>query len=312
MKKWFKRAGYTVVVLFILLNVMAIFHAWQFTHFYPDAKALDLKNLTLGQKVKMLFMGYEFPKSVVIAVPDVAYETVNLSMTDALKISGWLIPVDSSTKAAILFHGHGSQKGSLLNQAAYLRQLGYSTLLVDFRAHGDSEGTTCTVGYNESEEVETAFQFMKERGYDDIVLYGSSMGAAAIIKAVHDTDLKAAKLILEMPFGSLPDAVKGRMRIMGLPGSPLSELLTFWGGTEHGYWAFAYSPCDYADELKMPVLLQWGDQDPRVLEHETQCIYQNLSGEKQLVVYKGAVHQSLYKYDASLWEQSVRKFLIEE
>lgn len=312
MKKWIARTGYVVLIFFILLNVMAIFHAWQFTHFYPDAEKIDLKNLTVGQKISMLFFGYKFPKSIVTGLPDAPFEAVSLRMNDGLKISGWFIPVDSSTRAAILFHGHGSQKGSLLNQAAYLRQLGYSTLLVDFRAHGDSEGTTCTVGYNESEEVQTAFQFMQERGYKSIVLYGSSMGAAAIIKAVHDVDLKADKLILEMPFGSLPDAVKGRMRIMGLPGSPLSELLTFWGGTEHGYWAFAYSPCNYATELKMPVLLQWGDQDPRVLEHETQCIYQNLPGEKQLVVYKGAVHQSLYKYDALLWEQSVRKFLIEE
>ena len=312
MKKWAKRIGYTALALFIVLNVMAIFHAWQFTHFYPGAQVLDLKSLTLGAKIKMLFMGYKFPKSVVIGSPDVPYESVNLTMKDGLKISGWLIPVDSATQAVILFHGHGSQKGSLLSQAQYLRQLGYSTLLIDFRAHGDSEGTTCTVGYDEVEEVAAAFHFMENQGYRDVSLFGTSMGASAIIKAVRDEDLKASKLILEMPFGSLPDAVKGRMRIMGLPTTPLSELLTFWGGTEQGYWAFSYSPCDYASELDMPVLLQWGDQDPRVLAHETQCIYQNLSGEKQLVVYKGAGHQSLYKYDASLWEQSVRMFLIEE
>ena len=43
------------------------------------------------------------------------------------------------------------------------------------------------------------------------------MGAAAITRVVREKQLKTTQLILEMPFGSLPDAVKGRMRIMGLP-----------------------------------------------------------------------------------------------
>jgi uncharacterized protein len=307
--KWLKRFGYTVLALFVVLNVIVIFHAWQFTHFYPDAPKIDLKRLSIAQKIKMVFMGYEFPKSKVELRPNEPFETVAFTVDDGVKISGWLIRTDSSKKAAILFHGHGSQKGSLLDQAAYLRRLGYSTLLLDFRAHGESDGTTCTVGFNETEEVTAAFQLMKEKGFEKIVLFGSSMGAAAVIKAVHENNLAVDKLILEMPFGSLPDAVQGRMRIMGLPGSPLGQMLTFWGGVEHGYWAFSYSPCDYAVDLKMPVLLQWGDQDPRVQRHETECIYNNLAGDKKLVVYEGAGHQSLYRFDAQKWEGAVSSFL---
>jgi uncharacterized protein len=313
MKKWFKRIGYVVLSLFIVLNVMAFFHAWQFTHFYPKAEAADLKNLTLGQKLNMLFFGYKFPKSVVTTSPAVPYDTISFTVGDGLRISGWLVPADSNTKqAAILFHGHAGQKGSLLDQAMYLRTLGYTTLIIDFRAHGDSDGTTCTIGFDEAEEVEQAHAFMQSQGYDNIVLYGTSMGAAAIIKAMYDKPLPVQGLILEMPFGSLPDAVKGRMRIMGLPGSPVGELLTFWGGAQRGYWAFNYSPCTYAQQLHVPVLLQWGDQDLRVQAHETQCIYDQLPGQKQLVIYEGAGHQSLYAFNPKLWEHSIQTFLIGE
>jgi uncharacterized protein len=307
--KWLKRIGYTVLVLFVMLNIMVIFHAWQFTHFYPDAPKIDLKSLSMGQKIKMVMFGYQFPKSLVTQTPTDPFEPVTLTVDGDLKISGWLQRSDSSKNAVILFHGHGSQKGSLLDQAAFMRTLGYSTLLIDFRAHGESDGTTCTVGYNEVEEVNAAYQFMKEKEFDKIAMFGSSMGAAAVIKAVRDSQLPVDKLILEMPFGSLPDAVKGRMRIMGLPVSPLGEMLTFWGGVEHGYWAFNYSPCDYATDLKMPVLLQWGDQDPRVQRHETECIYNNIPGEKRLVVYEGAGHQSLYKFSPEKWEGEVTQFL---
>lgn len=306
--KWIKRLVAMVLVLFLILNVMVIFHAWQFTHFYPDAPKIDLKNLSAGQKLKMLFFGYQFPKSVVSKTPDVPFEEVTLRVED-LNISAWFIPADSVAKVAVLFHGHGSQKGTLLEEAAFLHRQGYACLLVDFRAHGESEGTTCTVGFNETGEVKAAYDWVKAKGFQTVLLYGSSMGAAAIIKSVKEFELEVDRLILEMPFGSLPDAVQGRMRIMGLPGSPLGELLTFWGGVEHGYWAFDYSPCNYSKSLQMPVLLQWGSQDVRVQQHETQCIYDNLAGAKKLVVYEGAGHQSLYNFAPEKWEAEVSKFI---
>ncbi len=315
--KWLKRTAYTLLALFILINVMAIFHAWQFTHFYPGAEKVDLKTLGIGQKVKMLFFGYQFPKSEVKARPSLPFEEVTLMTRDQLKISGWIIRSDSlpagqagTPNAVILFHGHGGTKGSLVGQAEFFHRLGYSVLSIDFRAHGDSDGTNCTVGYEEAEEVKLAFDFMKQEGYENLVLYGTSMGAVSIIKAEHDFQLAAHKLILEMPFGSLPDAVAGRMRIMGLPPTPLSQLLTFWGGVEQGYWAFDFSPCEYASTIQCPVLLQWGKQDVRVQEKEILCIYENLKSEKKLVVYEGAGHQNLYQFNPQKWEDEVRQFLL--
>lgn len=307
--KWLKRTAYIFLALLILMNVMAIFHAWQFTHFYPDAEKIDLQKLNIAQKIKVIFFGYQFPKSVVKVKPDMEFDKVSLQTSDALKISGWLLRNDSTSDAVILFHGHGKTKGSLLGQAAYFYSLGYSVLSIDFRAHGDSDGVTCTAGYLEAEEVKLAFEFMKLKGFERVVLYGTSMGAAAIIKAQMDFQLAAHKLILEMPFGSLPEAVEGRMRIIGIPPVPFAQLLTFWGGVEQGYWAFDFSPCDYSKTIKCPVLLQWGNRDPRVTEQETNCIYENLGNEKKLVVYDGAGHQDLREFNQEKWEGEVKVFL---
>jgi uncharacterized protein len=308
--KWLKRFGFFAMGLFLLLNVMAIFHAWQFTHFYPEAEKIDLKSLSSIKKAQVLFFGYEFPKSEVKDKPSLPYDKVSLLTKDQLKISGWLIRNDSTTNAVILFHGHGGSKSSMVDEANYFHNLGYSTLTIDFRAHGESDGTTCTVGFSEAEEVKLAFDFMKMEGFKKIVLYGNSMGAAAIIKAENDYHLEASQLILEMPFGSLPDAVKGRMRIIGLPTTPFAQLLTFWGGMEQGYWAFDFSPCDYASAIRCPVLLQWGDKDVRVQEQETRCIFDHINAEKKLVVYEGAGHQSLYEFKPEKWESEVKAFLM--
>lgn len=307
--KWIKRVGYLILILFLVLNVMAIFHAWQFTHFYPNADRIDLKSLGFLGKARILFFGYKFPKSTVTVSPSIDHDEVSLKTQDGLRISAWLSKNDSSANAVVLLHGHGGTKGSLKDQAEFFYHHGYSTLSLDFRAHGESEGTTCTVGYNESEEVKLAFDFMRASGYQKIILFGTSMGAAAIIKAIHDFNLPADRVILEMPFGSLPDAVKGRMRIIGLPPTPFSQLLTFWGGIEQGYWAFNFSPCDYATSIHCPVLLQWGDQDIRVQRFETDCIFNNLNTDKRLVVYEGAGHQTLYNYNPEKWEEAVLTFI---
>ncbi len=70
------------------------------------------------------------------------------------------------------------------------------------------------------------------------MLWGISLGAATITRAVYEYDCKPEKIILELPFGSIEQAVQARLRMMHLPEEPLATLLTFWGGIENGFWAF--------------------------------------------------------------------------
>ena len=134
------------------------------------------------------------------------------------------------------------------------------------------------------------------------------MGAATITKAINDYSLHPSKLLLEMPFGSLPDATVGKLRIMGLPAS-LGPLITFWGGTLNGEWAFGYKPFLYAEKIKCPVLLQWGRHDPRVTVNETNAVYNHIKSNKKLVIYENSAHESLYKKEPSKWLENVNAFL---
>ena len=42
-------------------------------------------------------------------------------------------------------------------------------MLVDFRAHGNSDGNTCTIGYDESEDVKLAYDYISNKGEKNIV-----------------------------------------------------------------------------------------------------------------------------------------------
>jgi len=122
-------------------------------------------------------------------------------------------------------------------------------------------------------------------------------------------NIKPDKLILECPFATLPEAVEGRLRMMGLP-TQLANLIAFWGSVQSGIWTFNYKPAEYAKEIDTPTLLQWGALDPRVAESETKTILENLNGlDKNLVVYENSAHQSYCKNESERWRESVKSFL---
>lgn len=307
-----KRLLRILLALFLLLNIIAAFHAWKFTHFYPSGKFTNKlpEQMNALEKIRTVFFGVRLSKSKLKHTPDTRYATVTLHTADGLSLEGWWMTVPSAKGTVVLFHGYGGGKDGPLPEAAYFRSLGYNTFLLDFRAHGNSEGYTCTIGHKEAEDVQLAYNYVKSKTKTPIFLWGVSMGAAAILKAVPEYGLLPRAVILECSFATLTDAVKGRMRAVKMPGSPLSELLTFWGGIEHGFWGFSFNPAHYAKDIKMPALVSWGEHDTRVMRHETDGIYNNLgTKQKQLVIYKHSGHQSFCRNENSKWKKSVRSFL---
>ncbi len=300
----------TLLFLFVLVNIIVIFNAYKFTHYYEtgDKSVIPQAQKSSWDKMQDIFFGMNAAKKRE-PLPDSTMKDVQLITKDNIRLDAWNVKVPNPMGTVILFHGHGGTKADVLPQARVFELLGYNCLLVDFRAHGKSGGNTTTIGYKESEDVKTAYEFVARSGEKKIILYGISLGAATIIKAINDFNLQPQKIILDMPFGSIEDAVAGRVKMMHLPAQPLSTLLTFWGGTIHGFWAFSMKPTEYAKKIKCPVLLQWGKNDLRVSEKETDAIFKNISTPKKLVIYEKSGHQNLAENESQKWQENVTAFL---
>lgn len=312
MRRLFKIVLRSIIILFVLINVIVAFHAYKFTHFYNKGEVTIKKNeeKTGWDKTKEILFGINAIKQQNINAADSIYQTITLTTKDSIKLEGWYIPADSAKGTICMYHGHGSKKSATNDEAKAFHKLGYNTFQIDFRAHGNSGGNTCTIGYDESEDVKLAYDYIKAKGEKNIVLWGISMGASTITKAVKDYQIEPQKIILEMPFGTIKDAVRGRLKIMGLPAEPISTLLTFWGGTEHGFWAFGMKPQEFATSIKCPVLLQWGRNDPRVSKSEEDILFNNISTtNKKFVIYETAGHESLCKKEPIKWEAETAAFL---
>jgi len=296
------------LALFVLANIIAAFHAYKFTHFDSDLKAgtKDELKLSIQEKMEALLFGVSLPRPE-NRLPDVPYETIILQSNK--RIECWLMKADSDRGTVILFHGYGASKSSLLEKAGIFRRLHYNTLLVDFMGSGGSEGVRTTIGFEEAVQVKTCTDFVARQGEQNIVLFGVSMGAAAIMKAIHDNPLKVSGLILECPFGTMLQTVRNRFCIMGLPHFPMANLLVFWGGLTQGFNAFAHNPEDYAGSIRVPTLLLYGERDPKVNAQETFAIYDHLAGPKSLVRFPKAGHAEYLTGYRGEWTMAVEAFL---
>ena len=307
--KWI---GSVLIVQLILINISAAFHAYRFTHYYDDDKIRNQKS-SQGKpllRTWRLMTGRKLAKSLIQYYPTIPYDTVQLTTSSGIKLEAWYMKADSAKGTVILFHGLNSNKGNVLAEAFSFLSFGYNTMLVDIRAHGNSEGIANSLGCKESEEVKLAFEHVLKKGEKNIVLWGMSLGAVIIAKAIWQYDLQPQKIILEMPFDKLQDHINARARVGGFPGEPFGFFVTFWAGAEKGFWGYGHKTSRYAKKINCPVLLQWGNNDEYVLKKETERIFASIaSPKKKLEIYQGAGHTPLLAYDETKWEQTVIDFL---
>ena len=304
--KWFL---WVLLAQIVLVNISASIYAYKFTHFYnPPAPTFSSQNIF--NKTWKLFVGPKFYKNLNESEPSFAYETIQLKTSDDISIDGWYSKTDSANTCVILLHGYSTNKSYVNDAGDMFKKWGYSVLSIDLRGHGRSSGNTTSFGMKETDDLEQAYNFAKQKGYPKVIVYGVSLGASICIKATGEGKIHPNAIIADMPFGDLHHHFKARAKIAGFPAEPFAVLTTFWVGVERGFNAFSYNIPAYAKKLSCPVLQQWGDKDQYVSKEETESVFSNLgSKNKKLVIYPNVDHDSFLNTDPATWQKEVQAFL---
>jgi pimeloyl-ACP methyl ester carboxylesterase len=147
----------------------------------------------------------KFPEATPASV-GLGYREVEFLSTDGVRLSAWWVPVEGSSLAAVLVPGWGGHKFDehLLQTVPVYHDAGYSVLLLDLRAQGESDGARRTLGYREVRDVRGALAWLQRQGYrlDQIVLHGWSMGGATALRAAPGTGVAA--VVEEASYADLP------------------------------------------------------------------------------------------------------------
>ena len=322
-RRWIVRACAVAFCASVLLSLASYRHAYRMTHFLEHGQATASPgDLGALEKAATLVSGVVLPRPRNTRTPgelDLAFETVHFPSADGLLLEGWWIarpgalPDGELARTALLFHGYGASRQSLLEEARELWQLGFGVLLVDLRGAGGSEGTTTTLGWDEARDVSGALRFAREHlGSQRVLLYGASMGAVAVLRALAQEDLgdlQIHALILEAPFNSLLDTTSNRFHQMGLPAFPCAHLLVFWGGRQHGFDAFEHNPEQYIASVTQPALLLFGSADPDVTAADARALAARAPAIVTSVTFAGAGHPRLLPQQPQRWRREVRAFV---
>jgi hypothetical protein len=290
-------------------------HAWALTHFVDGGRRTPPpERLGWRDRLGPLVHGAVLPHPRHRRTPSdlgLPYGRNWVTTSDGLRLEGWHVSARDSRGTVLLLHGYVDSMDSMLDVARELRALGWSSHLVDFRGSGGSAGSTTTIGVHEARDVAAAWtvaQALTGSGHP-VVIYGSSMGAAAALRAVAHEGVAPDGLILAAPFDRLLRTVEHRFDPLGVPAFPTAHLLVFWGGWQHGFDGFAHNPVDYAAAVHCPTLLLHGSRDTRATPEEARSIFDRLGGPKRFHLFEGVGHESFLSRRPAEWRAQVASFL---
>lgn len=224
-------------------------------------------------------------------------------------VHGWLIYGEPDNGVVLLVHSIRSNRLEMLSRARFLNEQGYSVLLIDLQAHGESPGKRITFGARESESVEAAVTFLRETfPHEKIGAIGVSLGAAAIVLAKHTIKLDA--VILESLHPTLEEAVENRLKLhFGDYGSALLSLILFQFSFYLDIPIDELSPITEIDNLNTPLLLISGTNDAHTTLPETERLFAAAREPKEIWIVPGAGHFNMHSYAGRTYENRILDFL---
>ena len=312
--------GITVLLLlacgFVALNILARNHAHAMMFFTSSGQRTESPEaLSPARKARVLLAGVNVPRPHGKATPadvGLAYQSVRIPSERGVQLGAWSCPGGDTDTLVVLFHGYSADKSAMLAEAAAFHAIGLSALLVDFRGSGESSESYTSIGLCEADDVAAAVRYAQSNlPHHRLILFGQSMGGAAILRAIDGRRIAPDGVIVEAVFDTMLNTIRHRFQTMGIPAFPSAELLVFWGGRQFGYNGFAHNPVAYARSVACPILFMHGANDPRARIDDARRVFAAVPAPKWFTEFPSAGHEAYVARFPDEWSQAVTNFLHE-
>ncbi|MFN3649191.1 MAG: alpha/beta hydrolase [Armatimonadota bacterium] len=226
-------------------------------------------------------------------------------------IAGWWLDQGDHSPVVLLLHPIRSNRSTMLSRARLLVRHGFSVLLIDLQAHGETPGEAITLGWRESADVTAAVEWLRQRApARPLGVIGWSLGGASVLLAPQPAPFDA--VVLEAVYPRVDGAVENRLRIRVGPLAPLfSPLLVNQLPLRLGVSPGELEPIRALPKLGAPVLIVAGSRDQHTTPAESEELYRAAAPPKRLWMLEGARHEDFLGYDPAGYERNVVGFLSE-
>ena len=246
-------------------------HFWSILLTIGGAYGVLLLLLFFGQS-RLLYLP-NLPSREHIATPTQAglpFESVKIETDDGIKLDGWFVPATPSRGVLLFFHGNAGNISHRLQSLKIFHDLGLSTLIIDYRGYGRSEGAPSEQGtYLDAEAAWRYLTQQRDIPPQNIVLFGRSLGAA--VASYLATQHTPGALIVESGFTSVPSLAADLYPF--LPARWLSR--------------FHYDTETYLQNIKCPVLIVHSREDEIIPFEHGRRLYRSAREPKQFLELQG-------------------------
>lgn len=262
-----------------------------------------------------------------------AYEDVEVG-SELGPMPAWFVPVDPSgaqgipgrdssrPTCAVLVHGRGATREECLRAVPVMHRLGLDVLVPTYR--NDVEAPAGPrgryhLGDTEWQDLEAAVLWALDRGAEDVVLVGWSMGGAIVLQLLARSWLadRVRAVVLDAPVVDWRSVLDHHATVNRLP--PRLTRLGHWmlGHRLGRHVVGVAEPVDLrrldwvrrAAELHVPVLLIHSDADEFVPNGPSLQLARSRPDVVTLVPWHVGRHTKEWNTDPERWEDEVASFL---
>lgn len=239
------------------------------------------------------------------------YSDKYIESYDKLQLHSYVVN-QNSNKWAIVVHGYGGSGKLMSDKSKYFYDMGYNVLIPDLRGHGKSEGDYIGMGWKDRLDIISWINFIiKENPNAEIVLHGTSMGAATVLMTSGEnlpSNVKA--IVADCAYTSAWDEFSYQLETyLKVPSYYILNVTNMVTKLKAGYSLKEASALECVKKATVPILFIHGDKDKFVPYSMMDKLYDATISPKEKLTIEGGEHANSDLVSPFLYWLTVEDFL---
>ena len=239
------------------------------------------------------------------------YSDKYIESYDKLQLHSYVV-TQNSNKWAIVVHGYGGSGKLMSDKSKYFYDMGYNVLIPDLRGHGKSEGDYIGMGWKDRLDIISWINFIiKENPNAEIVLHGTSMGAATVLMTSGEnlpSNVKA--IVADCAYTSAWDEFSYQLETyLKVPSYYILNVTNMVTKLKAGYSLKEASALESVKKATVPILFIHSDKDKFVPYSMMDKLYDATSSPKEKLTIDGGEHANSDLVSPFLYWLTLEDFL---